>query len=191
MLFDFSPNTPLQNFKILSQCLIPRPIAWISTINDNGSINLAPFSFFAPVSLEPTILSVCVMKKSDDTIKDTLYNAKTHKCVTITIPSPQDYLHLQQCSEEFARGISEASELGISLKSIHSNYPPVPSNAQCAFLCDFYDIWDFQSTTDTLLLELKQCFVDERCISESTQDLRLVFEALARTGNDFKVLKDL
>ncbi|MDY2822734.1 MAG: hypothetical protein SOT27_00495, partial [Helicobacter sp.] len=68
---------------------------------------------------------------------------------------------------------------------------PVPSNAQCAFLCDFYDIWDFQSTTDTLLLELKQCFVDERCISESTQDLRLVFEALARTGNDFKVLKDL
>ncbi|HIV48283.1 flavin reductase family protein [uncultured Helicobacter sp.] len=191
MIFTFSPTTPLQNFKILSQCLVPRPIAWISTINDNGSINLAPFSFFAPVSLEPTILSVCLMKKSDGGIKDTLYNAKRSKHASITIPNPQDCTQVQQCSTEFERGKSEASEIGIRLTSILSDYPPVPSNCQCAFFCDFYDIWEFQSTTDTLLLEVKQCFVDARFASESSENLRFVLEPLVRAGSGFKVLQDL
>ena len=191
MIFTFSPTTPLQNYKILSQCLIPRPIAWISTIHSNGSINLAPFSFFAPISLEPTILSVCLMKKSDGSPKDTLHNAKTSKRVTITIPSPQESAQVQGCSLELELGKSEASELGIHLTSLLSDYPPVPSGCQCAFFCDFYDVLGFQSATDTLLLELKQCFVSERCVSDSSDDLRFVFEPLARAGSGFKVLQDL
>ncbi|WP_394959345.1 flavin reductase family protein [uncultured Helicobacter sp.] len=191
MIFTFSPTTPLQNFKILSQCLIPRPIAWISTMNDNGSINLAPFSFFAPISLEPTILSVCLMKKSDGSIKDTLHNAKTFKRASITIPSPQDCTQVQACSQEFEQGTSEASELDIHLSSLLSDYPPVPSNCQCAFFCDFYDVWDFQSATDTLLLEVKQCFVNADFESESSEDLRFSLEPLARAGRGFKILQDL
>lgn len=191
MIFEFLPNTPLQNFKILSQCLVPRPIAWISTFNDNSSINLAPFSFFAPVSLEPTIISVCLMKKSDGSIKDTLYNAKTSKYASITIPSPRDHIQVQECSIELDRGKSEASESGIHLTSLLSDYPPVPSGCQCAFFCDFYDIWEFQSATDTLLLEVKQCFVDARCVYESSEDLRFVLEPLVRAGAGFKTLQDL
>jgi flavin reductase (DIM6/NTAB) family NADH-FMN oxidoreductase RutF len=65
---------PRQAHDLLTSCIIPRPIAWVSTINEDGQINLAPFSFFTGVSWSPPVLAFSVVNRSDGTLKDTLVN---------------------------------------------------------------------------------------------------------------------
>lgn len=51
--FDFDETEPLDTYKLLSGVVVPRPIGWIGTRRDDGSFNLAPFSFFNVVSSSP------------------------------------------------------------------------------------------------------------------------------------------
>lgn len=61
---------------LLTSAIIPRPIAWVTTVSKEGKHNLAPFSFFTGVSWAPPILAFSVMNRADGTIKDTLRNIK-------------------------------------------------------------------------------------------------------------------
>jgi len=61
-------------YKLLIGGVIPRPIAFVSTLSSTGALNLAPFSFFAGVASEPMSLLFCPANRPDGTIKDTLRN---------------------------------------------------------------------------------------------------------------------
>src|SRR5271169_5408516 len=63
-------------YKILIGCIVPRPIAFVSTISPDGAHNLAPFSFFAGVGSAPMTLLFCPANKPDGSDKDSLRNAK-------------------------------------------------------------------------------------------------------------------
>jgi flavin reductase (DIM6/NTAB) family NADH-FMN oxidoreductase RutF len=63
-------------YKLLIGLIVPRPIAWVSTISPKGKLNLAPFSFFAGVGSDPMTLLFCPANKADGTEKDSLRNAK-------------------------------------------------------------------------------------------------------------------
>ena len=75
MQLDFSTLSPTQAYHTVIQTLIPRPVAWVLSENDNSSLNIAPFSYFTAVSSEPPILMFSVGKKpSDHQRKDTARN---------------------------------------------------------------------------------------------------------------------
>jgi len=59
---------------ILTSAIIPRPIAWVSTISKDGRHNLAPFSFFTGVSWAPPVLAFSAVNRADGTMKDTVKN---------------------------------------------------------------------------------------------------------------------
>jgi len=61
-------------YKLLIGGIVPRPIAFVSTISKSGALNLAPFSFFAGVASEPMSLLFCPANNADGSIKDTLRN---------------------------------------------------------------------------------------------------------------------
>jgi len=65
---------PRHAHDLLTSCIIPRPIAWVSSINKDGRTNLAPFSFFTGVSWSPPILAFSVVNRSDGTVKHTVIN---------------------------------------------------------------------------------------------------------------------
>ncbi len=65
-----------ERYKLLIGCIVPRPIAWVSTVSEAGAVNLAPFSFFAGVGSNPMTLLFCPANKEDGSEKDTLRNAK-------------------------------------------------------------------------------------------------------------------
>jgi flavin reductase (DIM6/NTAB) family NADH-FMN oxidoreductase RutF len=60
--------------ELFASAIIPRPIAFVSTIGEDGVFNLAPFSFFAPLWLKPAILAFSIGWKRDGQKKDTLRN---------------------------------------------------------------------------------------------------------------------
>ena len=81
---DFSAN---QRYHLMTQTIIPRPIAWVLTDSGDASYNLAPFSYFTAVSSKPALLMISVGKKPNGDNKDTLTNILKNKKMVIHIAS--------------------------------------------------------------------------------------------------------
>ena len=71
MEFDFSKLTSKDRYKLLSSTVIPRPIALVSTIDENGVLNAAPYSFFNMFAEEPATCILGIQKRPDGKYKDT------------------------------------------------------------------------------------------------------------------------
>lgn len=74
MEFDFEKLVPDDRYKILTSTIVPRPIAWITTVSKNGVRNAAPFSFFNAMSKTPPIIAVGIQANADGSMKDSACN---------------------------------------------------------------------------------------------------------------------
>jgi flavin reductase (DIM6/NTAB) family NADH-FMN oxidoreductase RutF len=74
MRFDLDPNTPQFSYKLLTACVTPRPIAWVSTLGTNGVINAAPYSFFNAMGHTPPTVAIGILADPEKGWKDTARN---------------------------------------------------------------------------------------------------------------------
>jgi flavin reductase (DIM6/NTAB) family NADH-FMN oxidoreductase RutF len=74
MEFDFETLAADDRYKLLTSTIVPRPIAWITTVSKNGVRNAAPFSFFNAMSKDPALLAVGIMPSGDGRMKDSARN---------------------------------------------------------------------------------------------------------------------
>lgn len=101
-----------QSYRLLTGIVVPRPIAWVSTLNAGGTVNLAPFSAFTFVSPKPPMIGISIGRKAG-VYKDTARNilANEHYVVHIADRTLLEKLHAS--SEEFPEDVSEAEQLDI------------------------------------------------------------------------------
>jgi flavin reductase (DIM6/NTAB) family NADH-FMN oxidoreductase RutF len=78
MQIDPALHTSAASYKILTNVVVPRPIAWVTSLSPTGVINLAPLSFFNAVGSEPLYVAVSVGLRDDGTRKDTGRNIEAH-----------------------------------------------------------------------------------------------------------------
>jgi flavin reductase (DIM6/NTAB) family NADH-FMN oxidoreductase RutF len=76
MELRFAELEPKTRYKLLIGLVYPRPIALVSTVNANGVLNVAPFSFFNVVADEPPLVMLSFNRRSDGTMKDTVKNIR-------------------------------------------------------------------------------------------------------------------
>ena len=74
MHIDPATNAPKDNYKLLTNLVVPRPIAWVTSQAGIGVVNLAPFSFFNAVGSDPLFVLISVGNNDDGTPKDTARN---------------------------------------------------------------------------------------------------------------------
>ena len=74
MEFDFEKLAADDRYKILTSTIVPRPIAWVTTISKNGVRNAAPFSFFNALSKDPPLLALGITPEARGGMKDTARN---------------------------------------------------------------------------------------------------------------------
>lgn len=99
LTFDTTDTDFATNYKFLIGSILPRPIAVVSTLNNDGTNNLAPFSFFTGVSAKPFIVAFCpLIRTSTGEKKDTVINIERDKEFVINF-----------CSEEIADQVNIAS----------------------------------------------------------------------------------
>ncbi|PAF42486.1 flavin reductase family protein [Helicobacter sp. 11S02596-1] len=184
MQIDFKHASPLTKYKILSNTITPRPIAWISTTDENGIINLAPFSFFAPISPNPVVFSVCITPKSDGSMKDTLKNILATKKATICMCDEKNLKSLNQSATELEYGVSEALRFNIALEVIENGYPPIIKGSLVAFMCELYDVLAISQDSKPVLLEASRCFIDDKIYQE---DLKFILKNVGRVGKYYQL----
>lgn len=74
MEFDFERLAANDRYKILTSTIVPRPIAWVTTLSKNGVRNAAPFSFFNAMSKTPPIIAIGIQANDDGSMKDSSRN---------------------------------------------------------------------------------------------------------------------
>ncbi len=179
MIIEYGDIEPIERYKLMSNCVVPRPIAWIVT-EANGTVNVAPFSYFTPLSSNPPTLIVSIGHKPDGTPKDTLKNIRKTKRCTISMVAPKQLEQMHFSSKVLEYGRSEAKEFGIELVSIDEAYPPVIKGSPTAFLCDFSgEVTLKGSKTIPLLLSVNRQFVADENVSK---DGKVVCNTLGRVG---------
>ncbi len=77
MQIDPARHTHADNYKLLTNLVVPRPIAWVSSVGPTGLINLAPFSFFNAVASDPVYVIVSIGARDDGAPKDTAKNIES------------------------------------------------------------------------------------------------------------------
>ena len=121
---------------LITSSVVPRPIAWVSTINAEGETNLAPFSFFTGVSWAPPMLAFSVVNMADGTTKDTLKNIREiPEFVIHTVPVDLLYA-MESTAKPIPYGTDESAIEGIHLLPSKKIRPYRIEEAKVSFECE-------------------------------------------------------
>ena len=133
MHIDPKNNPAIDNYKLLTNLVVPRPIAWVTSQNLQGVVNLAPFSFFNGVSSSPLVVSVAIAHR--EPVKDTLRNLRATREAVVHLAPPARLAEVHQSGGDYASSVSEVAELGLA--TIPSTVVRPPRLAECpvAFEC--------------------------------------------------------
>lgn len=113
MEIDPAQNTTLQNYKIMTGLVVPRPIAWVSTLNEAGTTNLAPFSAFTFCSHNPPMVAISIDQKDDGQLKDTANNILRTGEFVVNIVNGAVMEAMHKSSAKVPPEVSEADALGL------------------------------------------------------------------------------
>lgn len=165
MNLNFSDYSANQRYHLMTQTIIPRPIAWALTDSNNGSFNLAPFSYFTAVSSEPAILMLSVGKKPSGDSKDTLVNIINNEKIVIHIAAEHDAQLVTQTAQTLAHGESELSQLGLATCEFSGFSLPRLSRCDIAYGCELYEIKKLGNIPQSLIfVEVKQVYINDDVI---------------------------
>ncbi|OAB59414.1 hypothetical protein AY599_00340 [Leptolyngbya valderiana BDU 20041] len=127
-------------YKLLIGMIVPRPIAFVSTISADGRTNLAPFSFFCGVGSEPMMLAFCPASDAAGEDKDTLRNARLEEDggtgeFVVNVVTEAMARQVAACAEPLPHGQSEFEFSGLTPIASSVVKPPRVAECPAAFEC--------------------------------------------------------
>ncbi|WP_070967846.1 flavin reductase family protein [Vibrio sonorensis] len=186
MNIDLSTLAPTQVYHLMTQTIIPRPIAWVLTDSGEQNYNLAPFSYFTAVSSQPPLLMFSVGKKPDGSPKDTARNALETGSMVIHIASADLAEQVTQSSATLQHGESEIPLTGVELEEIQGFHLPRVKACPIAFACRLYEVKEIGDTPQTLVFaQIESIYIDDAVVDENSERLKINAESvdpLARLG---------
>ena len=182
--------------KILLSSIAPRPIAFVSTIDAKGSVNLSPFSYFNVFSSNPPILIFSPSRRvRDNTTKHTLENAKETKEVVINIVNHSIVEQMSKSSGEYDKGVNEFIETGLTQVPSLKVKPPRVLESPISFECNVNNIvslGDSGGAGQLIIAKVVQIHINKDYLdSEGNIDSEKL-DLVARMGGDWytRVNKD-
>lgn len=124
---DPSGMTAAQNYRLLTGCVVPRPIAWVTSLSGEGVANLAPFSAFTMVSNLPPMVGINIGRR-DGEFKDTARNIAERGEYVVNIPGWEHHELVHRSGDVHEPDVDEAELLG--LETVPSDIVSVPRLAE-------------------------------------------------------------
>ena len=115
MQYAPSDLTPRDRYKVLTSFVLPRPIAWVTTIGETGVVNAAPFSFFNVFSEDPPLCMFAANRRPDGRPKDTQINIERTGEFVVNMTDEPLALAMHESSGDFPPEIGEPDYLGLKL----------------------------------------------------------------------------
>jgi flavin reductase (DIM6/NTAB) family NADH-FMN oxidoreductase RutF len=123
-------------YKLLIGSILPRPIAWVSTISTNGVANIAPISFFTAVGRKPPMISISLQPRSDGaTLKDTFTNIRDTGEFAVNMATIADSDAVHRSAFEFHPEEDEFELLGLEKAACEEISVPRIASAPISYEC--------------------------------------------------------
>jgi flavin reductase (DIM6/NTAB) family NADH-FMN oxidoreductase RutF len=167
MQLTLSDLSPTKRYHVLSSLVVPRPIAWVTTLNEDGQVNAAPFSYFQLMGENPPLVVLGIGRRSDGSAKDTFRNIRRSREFVINIVTEESAEFMNQCATDFPAGISEVSAIGLKTEPSTVVRPPRLSVAPASL-----EARELQTllvgNNQVLMGELLVAHIDDPFIDEET-----------------------
>lgn len=132
--FDPKINAERENYKLLIGTIIPRPIAFVTSITDEGILNGAPFSYFNIVSSNPPMVSLSIQRRSGER-KDTARNIIRHKEFVVHIVDESNVNQINETAASLPPNVSEVELAKLTIVPSEEIAVPGIKEAKVRFEC--------------------------------------------------------
>jgi flavin reductase (DIM6/NTAB) family NADH-FMN oxidoreductase RutF len=152
-------------YKLLIGAVVPRPIAFVSTLSREGIPNLAPFSFFTAVSANPPVICFCPVRRPGPApYKDTLSNIVATGEFVVNIVSEEFAAKMNATSAEFPPEVDEFQASGLTPVPSDLVRPPRVAESHIQMECKLYltiEIGELPGSGNLVLGEVVRFHVDD------------------------------
>jgi flavin reductase (DIM6/NTAB) family NADH-FMN oxidoreductase RutF len=152
--------SPIQAYALMTQTVIPRPVAWVLTQNDDNSYNVAPYSYFNGIASDPPMIMLSIGLAPDGSLKDTRVNIESKKEFVVHIAHRELAEPVTKSSATLPRGESEVTLLNLPLADMPGTSLPRLADCRIAYACE-YDSMHMIKDQAIVFATLKHLYVDD------------------------------
>lgn len=173
--------------KLIKGAVVPRPIAWVSTVSSNGTRNLAPFSFFTVASMDP--ITLCFSVGSADREKDTLENIKQTKEFVVNIVSESLANQMYESSKGYAPDVDEFEVAGTEFENGDFVQAPRVKQSPVHMECELDQIIEI-GEGNLVLGKLVGYHIQEEVYEETDKVDPKKLKPVGRMAGDYSYIRD-
>ena len=177
---EIGHNLPHDPFKAI---VSPRPIGWISSMDNEKNVNLAPYSFFNAVADSPPMIMFSITgQKKNISLKDTLQNITETKCFVVNVVS-KDLLHqMNQTSGNYPKNTDEFILADLEKSDcVHIDAPRV-KESPASLECKLYKILKLPGLSNNMVIgKVVGVHINEKILKNGIFDV-LAYDPIARMG---------
>ncbi|PIC78098.1 hypothetical protein CSV74_00810 [Sporosarcina sp. P19] len=177
MLYEMSKLNESDKYRLLTSCIVPRPIAWVTTIDTQGIVNAAPFSFFTGVSIEPPLVIFAVERRKGEK-KDTIVNIENTKEFVINLVTEKTVKQMNETSPDYEPEIDEMQSAKLTPIRSHFVKPPSIKESPIHLECTLDQVIEIGSSPHSLVIgKVEYITVEDELIDDdriSMKDLQAV-----------------
>lgn len=142
MDYAASDLTPRERYKVLTSFILPRPIAWVTSLGPTGVVNAAPFSFFNAFCEDPPLCIFAANRKPNGEDKDTFLNIQRTGEFVVNLADEPLAKAMHESSGDFPPEIGEPEYLGLKLAPSTSIAVPRLADTPWAMECKLWKLID-------------------------------------------------
>jgi flavin reductase (DIM6/NTAB) family NADH-FMN oxidoreductase RutF len=147
MQIDPALHSEADNYKILTNVVVPRPIAWVTSLSPSGLLNVAPFSFFNAVGSDPLYVVVSIGQRSDGRPKDTAANILSGEEFVVNMVTEDLLSAMNVSAADFPTDTSELAATGLDAAPSVKIKPPRLAASQVSLECKLHQSHALGSNT--------------------------------------------
>lgn len=136
MLFDFATLDATNRYKLLVSTVVPRPIAWVVSLDAAGKRNAAPFSFFNAFSGDPPVVCIGIGGRRPGDVKDTGNNIRVTGEFVVNLVAAENAEQMNITAIEFGADVDELTEAGLTTLPSVKVKPPRIKESPVAIECE-------------------------------------------------------
>ena len=175
--------------QLLLSAIAPRPIAFASTIDSKGNVNLSPFSYFNVFSSNPPILIFSPSRRvRDNTTKHTLQNADETREVVINMVDYSIVEQMSKSSNDYAKGVNEFTKTGLTEVSSLKVKPPRVLESPVSFECvvdNIISLGEKGGAGQLVIAKVVHIHVNSEMLDSNDQIDPTKLDLVARLGGDW------
>ncbi len=170
MILQLDQFKASQRYYLMSQTLVPRPVAWVLSENASGNYNLAPFSYFNAICSAPPLIMLSIGKKPDGSDKDTRRNIIERKHFTVHIASSDSLQALNQSASPLDVNDSELDALGLATTAFNGFTLPRLADCKIAYACTLHEVHILGKVEQAVIYgEIRAIHIDDSVASEDAK----------------------